>query len=232
MRPFVPLAKKLLGGGSASDSHDPSSLLESRPYKLYLKTIYPIERAVASAWPGALAFQMIFEARRKRMKLTISMITLNEERAVAKVVGDIRARRAGRGDLPRRFEQGPHGGDRHGARLPRLQAVPAERLRAGDGPRRARCRGDIVITLDCDDTYPVETIPTLVSLIDEGYDLVNATRLAKRPKAMPFANYLANRVFARRTQSWRDFLIRTSIANGFATRIERERTDGPHRRTS
>jgi len=64
VRPFVPLAKKLLGGGS-DDAHDPSSLLESKPYKLYLKTIYHIERAIASAWPGALAFQMILEARRK-----------------------------------------------------------------------------------------------------------------------------------------------------------------------
>jgi len=63
VRPFVPLAKKLLGGG-ASDSHDASSLLASRPYKLYLKTIYPIERAIAAAWPGALAFQMIFEGRK------------------------------------------------------------------------------------------------------------------------------------------------------------------------
>jgi 2-polyprenyl-3-methyl-5-hydroxy-6-metoxy-1,4-benzoquinol methylase len=63
VRPFVPLAKKLLGG-NASDSHDPASLLASRPYKLYLKTIYPIERIVASAWPGALAFQMIFETRK------------------------------------------------------------------------------------------------------------------------------------------------------------------------
>ena len=62
VRPFVPLAKKLLGGGA--ESHDPSALLESRPYKLYLKTIYPIERAVSSVWPGALAFQMIFEARK------------------------------------------------------------------------------------------------------------------------------------------------------------------------
>jgi 2-polyprenyl-3-methyl-5-hydroxy-6-metoxy-1,4-benzoquinol methylase len=63
VRPFVPLAKQLLGG--ATESHDPSALLESRPYKLYLKTMYPIERAVAAVWPGALAFQMIFEARRK-----------------------------------------------------------------------------------------------------------------------------------------------------------------------
>jgi 2-polyprenyl-3-methyl-5-hydroxy-6-metoxy-1,4-benzoquinol methylase len=66
VRPFVPLAKKLLvrrhGGGPV----DPDALLASRPYKLYLKTAYPIERGVARLWPGALAFQMIFEARRKR----------------------------------------------------------------------------------------------------------------------------------------------------------------------
>jgi 2-polyprenyl-3-methyl-5-hydroxy-6-metoxy-1,4-benzoquinol methylase len=64
VRPFVPLAKKLLGGNDAA-SHDPSSLLESKPYKLYLRTIYPIERAVALLWPGALAFQMIFEGKRR-----------------------------------------------------------------------------------------------------------------------------------------------------------------------
>ena len=61
MRPFVPLAKRLLGGSSG----DPASILESKPYQLYLKTAYPIERAVARIWPGMLAFQMIFEARRK-----------------------------------------------------------------------------------------------------------------------------------------------------------------------
>jgi hypothetical protein len=61
-RPFVPLAKKILGGG---DSHDPAALLESQSYKLYLKTVYPIERAAAGLWPGALAFQMIFECARR-----------------------------------------------------------------------------------------------------------------------------------------------------------------------
>lgn len=63
VRPFVPLAKRLLGGGK--EPHDPSALLQSRPYKLYLKTLYPIERAIASVWPGALAFQMIFEGKRR-----------------------------------------------------------------------------------------------------------------------------------------------------------------------
>lgn len=65
VRPFVPLAKKLLAGGGGG-AQDPSALLESRPYKLYLKTVYPAERAVAALWPGAFAFQMIFEAQRKR----------------------------------------------------------------------------------------------------------------------------------------------------------------------
>lgn len=65
VRPFVPLAKRLLGGGSSNAEHNPSSILESKPYKLYLKTIYPIERAVAGIWPGALAFQMIFEGGKK-----------------------------------------------------------------------------------------------------------------------------------------------------------------------
>lgn len=62
VRPFVPLAKKILGGG---ESHDPTALLESRSYKLYLRTVYPVERIVSGLWPGGLAFQMIFESTRK-----------------------------------------------------------------------------------------------------------------------------------------------------------------------
>ncbi len=60
VRPFVPLAKNIIGG----DEGAPDALMNSRPYKTYLKTVYPLERAVASLWPGMLAFQMIFEARR------------------------------------------------------------------------------------------------------------------------------------------------------------------------
>ncbi|PYQ48531.1 MAG: hypothetical protein DMF59_15725 [Acidobacteria bacterium] len=60
MRPFVPLAKRVLGRKEG----DPAAILESKPYKLYLKTAYPVERGVARLWPGLLAFQMIFEASR------------------------------------------------------------------------------------------------------------------------------------------------------------------------
>ena len=130
------------------------------------------------------------------MKLTISMITLNEERAVAKVVRDIRgvAPEAEIFLVDSSKDRTAEIAIELGCRV--FKQFPPK----GYGPAMDRAvrdaAGDIVITLDCDDTYPVETIPTLVALIDEGYDLVNATRLAKRPKAMPFANYLANRIFA------------------------------------
>jgi len=55
---------------------------------------------------------------------------------------------------------------------------------------------DVVITMDCDGTYPVEAMKVLLAKIDEGYDLVSASRLGKRPDTMPFANYVANNVFA------------------------------------
>lgn len=61
VRPFVPAAKKMLAAG---ESGDPAALMNSGPYRLYLKTVYPIERAVTSLWPGLLAFQMIYEAKR------------------------------------------------------------------------------------------------------------------------------------------------------------------------
>lgn len=56
---------------------------------------------------------------------------------------------------------------------------------------------EVVITMDCDDTYPAEKIPELAVLIlDEGYDVVDASRLKNKPKAMPWLNYLANVFFA------------------------------------
>ena len=62
VRPFVPLAKKLMAS-RAGAPHDPRALLESPAYRGYLNTVYPVERALGDLWPGLLAFQMIFEAR-------------------------------------------------------------------------------------------------------------------------------------------------------------------------
>lgn len=64
--------------------------------------------------------------------------------------------------------------------------------------RAAAAQSDVVVTLDCDGTYPAERVPELARLVfDEGWDVVNATRLRTRPTAMPFANWMANVVFAK-----------------------------------
>lgn len=130
------------------------------------------------------------------MKLTVSMITMNEEKAVAKVVNDIR-RVAPDAEIllvDSSRDRTAEIATNLGCRV--IKQFPPQ----GYGPAMDRAvreaNGDIVITLDCDDTYPVEVIPRLVQLVDEGYDLVNTTRTWKRPKAMPFANFLANRLFA------------------------------------
>jgi glycosyltransferase involved in cell wall biosynthesis len=57
--------------------------------------------------------------------------------------------------------------------------------------------GDVVVTLDCDGTYPASQIPHLADMVLSGQcDLVNASRLERRPESMPYANYLANWLFA------------------------------------
>jgi SAM-dependent methyltransferase len=63
VRPFVPLIKKIYGGVGLSDGQeDSSSIMESAPYRLYLKWFYPIERAICGLWPGLLAFQFVILA--------------------------------------------------------------------------------------------------------------------------------------------------------------------------
>jgi glycosyltransferase involved in cell wall biosynthesis len=130
------------------------------------------------------------------MKLTVSMITMNEEGAVAKVIHDIR-RVAPDAEVllvDSSKDRTAEIAQELGCRV--IKQFPPQ----GYGPAMDRAvregSGDVVITLDCDDTYPVEAIPEMMRLIDQGYDLVNTTRVWRRPKAMPFANFLANRFFA------------------------------------
>lgn len=58
--------------------------------------------------------------------------------------------------------------------------------------------GEIIITTDCDLTYPMEKIPELVNLIErEDYDLVSGCRLIKKlKKEMPSSNKFVNFIFA------------------------------------
>ncbi|HEX9160749.1 MAG TPA: glycosyltransferase family 2 protein [Thermoanaerobaculia bacterium] len=130
------------------------------------------------------------------MKLTVAMITMNEEGAIAKVVDDIRRAAPDAEILVVDSSRDRTAEIAEGLGCRVIRQFPPQ----GYGPAMDRAvregSGDVVVTLDCDDTYPVDMIPELVRRVAAGADLVNTTRVKRRPKAMPLANFLANRVFA------------------------------------
>lgn len=129
--------------------------------------------------------------------ITVAMITMNEEKAVGKVIGDIRQAVPDAEILivDSSRDRTPEIAAGLGARVIR-QFPPRGYGRAMETALRSGS-GTVVITLDCDDTYPTETIPLLARLVEhEGFDLVDGSRLKGKPKAMPWLNYWANKGFA------------------------------------
>ncbi len=64
LRPFVPLIKRTYGGGSqTAQQGDSPSIMDSAPYRSYMRLLYPLERAICSLWPGMLAFQFVVLAK-------------------------------------------------------------------------------------------------------------------------------------------------------------------------
>ena len=60
MRPLVPMVKKLYGSaGKLDGTSDSASIMESAPYRLYMKWFYPLEKVLCSLAPGLLAFQFV-----------------------------------------------------------------------------------------------------------------------------------------------------------------------------
>ena len=55
---------------------------------------------------------------------------------------------------------------------------------------------DYIVTLDCDNTYPCNAILPMVELLDSNkLDLVDGSRLRVKPKNMPLLNYIGNVCF-------------------------------------
>src|ERR1700675_1848783 len=131
--------------------------------------------------------------------ISVAMISMNEEKPVAGVIAAIRS---GSGGGPHEIvivdssrDATPQIAERLGARV--LRQFPPQ----GYGRAMARVlkesRGDVVVTMDCDGTYPAGQIASIADMVLNGEcDLVNASRLERRPSAMPWANYFANWLFA------------------------------------
>jgi hypothetical protein len=132
----------------------------------------------------------------RKLSLTVGMISMNEETAVGGVVEDIRK------NVPQAEvllvdsskDRTPEIAQERGARV--VRQFPPK----GYGPAMQRllyeATTDVIVTMDCDGTYPANRILDLHALIEAGADLVNATRTRRRPEAMPLPNFVANRVFA------------------------------------
>jgi len=127
--------------------------------------------------------------------VAVVMITLNEEKAIAKVITDVFSSLPGAEVIivDGSSDATPEIAAGLGARVirePGGGAAPAllAALKASERP--------IVATVDADDTYPAEVFPELVSRIRAGDDIAGTDRLGRRPPAtMPVPNWFANIVF-------------------------------------
>jgi SAM-dependent methyltransferase len=59
VRAFLPLLKRCLKRGNDQGPPNPRALIDSRPYRLYMKYFYPVEYRLASLWRTMLAFRII-----------------------------------------------------------------------------------------------------------------------------------------------------------------------------
>lgn len=172
----------------------------------YGQIVRPVERLFALEAPGMLAADYIIVARIKPkpgpLSLTIGMLTLNETESVEKMIDDIKsfAPDAQLLLVDSSSDETPEMAKRKGARvlrqLPPRGHGPAMQLLMDEAARTT----DALIYLDCDFTYPTYEIGRLRKMLESGLDMVNGSRTAHYPKAMPVPNFMANRVFAAAAQ--------------------------------
>ncbi len=128
--------------------------------------------------------------------LSVVMITLNEEAAITSVVQKIRDV-VEPGEILIVDSSSDKTAEIAGALGCRvIRQHPPQGYGPALGLALREAVGDIVVTMDCDDTYPPQAIIELVDLVEAGYEIVSASRLVSRPKAMPASNYFANVIFA------------------------------------
>ncbi|MFD1686432.1 dolichyl-phosphate hexose transferase [Halobellus litoreus] len=128
--------------------------------------------------------------------LAVVMGTYNEEAAIETVLSDIDDVTDGRAEVvcvDSSSDRTPEIAREHGATV--IEQPP---MGYGYAVREAVLAPDrpVVVTTDCDDTYPMEKLPQFLELINEGYDVVSGDRLYYGAEAMPGLNRLGNAAFA------------------------------------
>lgn len=128
--------------------------------------------------------------------VSVVMGTYNEAEAIETVLSDIDAVTDGRAEVicvDGSSDRTPEIARDHGASV--IEQEPQGYGVAVEAALSAATR-PVVVTTDCDDTYPMARLPDLLAKIDEGYDVVSADRLYYGADAMPVFNRLGNHGFA------------------------------------
>ncbi len=128
--------------------------------------------------------------------LSVVMGTYNEAESIGIVLEDINRVTGGRAEVicvDGSSDRTPDIARDHGARV--IEQPPQG---YGVAVRKAVLSADrpVVVTTDCDDTYPMEALPEFLSLINDGYDVVSGDRLYHGADEMPSFNRFGNLVFA------------------------------------
>jgi glycosyltransferase involved in cell wall biosynthesis len=128
--------------------------------------------------------------------VTVAMGTYDEEAAIETVLADIQRVTDGRAAVvcvDSSSDRTPEIARDRGARV-----IEQEPQGYGVAVRTALLATErpVVVTTDCDDTYPLERLQDFLDRINEGYDVVSGDRLTRGADAMPWLNRLGNRAFA------------------------------------
>ena len=128
--------------------------------------------------------------------VSVVMGTYNEEAAIATVLADIDAVTDGRAEVvcvDGSSDRTPEIAREHGARV-----IEQEPQGYGVAVREAILAPDrpVVVTTDCDDTYPMEALPAFLEAVNAGADVVSGDRLYYGAETMPAFNRLGNHAFA------------------------------------
>jgi glycosyltransferase involved in cell wall biosynthesis len=128
--------------------------------------------------------------------VAVVMGTYNEEAAIEHVLTDIDRVTDGRASVvcvDGSSDRTPEVARAHGARVIEQQpqgygVAVHEAITAPDRP--------VVVTTDCDDTYPMERLPDFLDAVNAGYDVVSGDRLSRGAETMPPVNRAGNHAFA------------------------------------
>ncbi|MDT3435365.1 dolichyl-phosphate hexose transferase [Haloarcula sp. 1CSR25-25] len=128
--------------------------------------------------------------------LAVVMGTYNEEAAIGTVLDDIDAVTDGRAEVvcvDGSSDRTPEIAREHGATV-----IEQEPQGYGVAVREAVLTPDrpVVVTTDCDDTYPMERLPDFLAEINDGADVVSGDRLYYGADQMSAMNKLGNELFA------------------------------------